>query len=367
MMRDRLPAIAMIAFVFSSVVSSPVAAQEMDHSMHGGHDHQPGMDMPPEPAPVPTKQSPVSPPPPMGEDMHHDDGQHAGMSGHQHEMPESQPADHGMHMMPDGHMMHDAHMGHAMGAKDPPKKPVDARAFSGPEYAADGFYDPAVMAKTRAAVMGSHGNMTVAKFMLDRLETQIVDGKDGYAWEGDAWIGNDENRLWIKSEGEGTFGEPPEQAELQALWSRPVNAWFDVQAGVRHDFRPDPERSYAVVGFEGLLPYWLEVSGALFLSEKGHLSARAEAEYDLRITQRLILQPRVEVNLAARNDRKIGVGAGLSEAEVGLRLRYHITRQFAPYAGVEWQGATGRTRRYMRAEGEDPSRVAAVAGVRFWF
>lgn len=345
-----MTAISALAF------SSSALALEMDQSMHGGHDHRPGMDMSGEPAPAP-----------MNRDTDHE-MQHDGMSGHQHEMPPSEPTDHrGMHMMPDGHMMQDAHMGHAVQAMDPSKKPVDARAFSGPAHAADQVYDPAVMAKTRAAVVSSHGNITVAKIMLDRLETQIVDGKDGYAWEGDAWIGDDENRLWIKTEGEGAFGEPPEQIELQALWSCPVNAWFDVQTGVRHDFRPDPERSYAVIGVEGLLPYWLEVSGALFLSDKGHLSARAEAEYDLRITQKLILQPRVEVNFAAQSDRKIGVGAGLFEAEIGLRLRYHITRQLAPYVGVEWQGAAGRTRRHLRAEGEDPSRVAAVMGVRFWF
>ncbi len=126
-------------------------------------------------------------------------------------------------------------------------------------------------------------------------------------------------------------------------------------------------RVYATVALEGLAPSFFDVEGTLFLSNKGELMARASGWYDQRITQRLILQPRAEVKLAAQNSRSIGVGAGLSDIELGLRLRYDIHRQFAPYLGVEYSRAFGRTRRYLRQEGEDSDSLSLVAGIRFWF
>lgn len=329
-------------------LSSPAFAQEMDHSMHGHQGQHDSMDMS-------GNQSPPSNPAPMDHSMH---------TGHAMPKPAGDAAPAADHS---GHNMQGGQMNHGPAAGDPPKKPVDARAFSGPAHVADLTYDPAVMAKVRDNMIREHGGMTIAKFMLDRVETKIVDGKDGYAWEGDAWIGKDIDKLWIKSAGEGTYGLAPEQAEVQALWSHAIGPWFDLQMGARHNFRPDPDRTYAVVGVQGLLPYWLEASGALFLSEKGDVTARAEVEYDLRITPDLIVQPRVEMNLAAQNIPEIGVGAGITNAELGVRVRYHISQQFAPYVGVQWENSFGRTRRYIRAEGEDPSQVALVLGARFWF
>ena len=128
-----------------------------------------------------------------------------------------------------------------------------------------------------------------------------------------------------------------------------------------------PSRTYATVGFEGLAPYWFEVEGALFLSDKGDLLARAEAYYDQRITQRLILQPRAELNFAAQDDRRRGVGSGISDLELGLRLRYELAREFAPYVGVSWDRKLGDTARFARAAGEGASDTSLVAGVRFWF
>lgn len=154
---------------------------------------------------------------------------------------------------------------------------------------------------------------------------------------------------------------------MQALWSRALDPWFNLQAGLRYDIRPQPDRGYLVVGVQGLAPYWFEVDGAIFLSERGHVSARFEGEYDLRITQRLILQPRLELDLALQNDRAIGIGAGLSSAEAGLRLRYEFVPEFAPYVGLEYERAFGNTADFRRADGEDVGGLRLVLGVRTWF
>ena len=168
-------------------------------------------------------------------------------------------------------------------------------------------------------------------------------------------------------EGEGAFGERPEHVEVQALYGRALNPWFDLQIGIRHDFRPDPERTHLVVGIEGLAPYWFEVDAALFLSQKGELTARFEGEYDQRITRKLILQPRLELNLSAQDAQRIGLGSGLSSAEAGLRLRYEFVPEFAPYIGVEYEQKFGDTARFARAAGEDRGGWNLVGGIRLWF
>lgn len=223
------------------------------------------------------------------------------------------------------------------------------------------------MDEARGIFRREHGAIRTHRILIDQLETRIQNGRDGYAWDAQAWYGGAINRLWIKTEGEGEFGEPLERAEVQALWSRALDPWFNLQAGVRYDFRPDPERGYLVLGIEGLAPYWFEVDGALFLSDRGDVSARFEGEYDLRITQRLILQPRLELDFALRDDPAIGVGSGLSSAQAGLRLRYEVVPEFAPYLGVEYERAFGDTADFRRAGGEDVGGWRLVAGVRTWF
>ena len=148
--------------------------------------------------------------------------------------------------------------------------------------------------------------------------------------------------------------------------SHAIGPWWDLQTGVRHDFT-GPDRTYAVIGVQGLAPYLFEVDAAAFLSHKGDVTARIEAELDQRITQRLILQPRAEVNLAAQDVPELGIGSGLDKAEIGLRLRYEISREFAPYIGVEQEWKAGRSADYARAAGEDASVTNFVVGVRFWF
>jgi len=241
-----------------------------------------------------------------------------------------------------------------------------APAAPEPNYA-DRVWGREAMAPARAAMMSEHGGGTFSQVMLDLAEYQVRNGRDGYHWAGEAWFGGDINRLILKSEGEGAFGEGVESVEVQALYSRAVGPYFNLQAGIRHDIRPGPSRTYATVGFEGLAPYWFELEGALFLSDRGDLLGRIGGYYDQRITQRLILQPRAEINLSAQDMPANGIGAGLSDIELGLRLRYEIAREFAPYVGVSWERKVGATAEFARAHGEDPSSASVVFGVRAWF
>ena len=200
----------------------------------------------------------------------------------------------------------------------------------------------------------------------DRLEYRARAGEDGYLWDVQGYYGGDINKFWFKSEGEGSFGEPVEGAEVQALWSRAIAPFFDLQGGIRQDLT-GPERTHAVIGIQGLVPYQFEVDAAAFVSNKGDVTARIEAEVDQRITQRLILQPRAEIALSAQDIPELGVGAGLDRIEAGLRLRYEFAREFAPYIGISQEWRIGGSADFARAEGEDPSVTNYVVGVRFWF
>jgi copper resistance protein B len=235
------------------------------------------------------------------------------------------------------------------------------------DHAADGVYGTKAMKMGRHHLQQFHGGQKLFQVLNNLTEYQARKGRGGYEWNSEAWYGGDMNRLWLKSEGDGTFGRSVDRAEVQALYSHAIGPYFNVQGGLRYDFKPNPSRVYATVGVEGLAPSFFELEGALFLSNKGEVIARAEGYYDQRITQRLILQPRAELNFAAQNSRQIGVGAGLSDAEIGVRLRYDIRREFSPYVGVQYQHAFGRTRRYLHDAGEDAGGLEVVAGVRTWF
>jgi copper resistance protein B len=291
-------------------------------------------------------------------------------------MPEAKPTDpHAGHDIPadtqeQAPAPSDPHAGHDMGAM-----PVEgemeignAPAPAPPEdHAADAIFDPAEMARSREVLQREHGSFSGSMILFDLAEYQARRGGDGYRWEAEAWFGGDINRLMVKTEGEGTLGESVEDAELQLLYSRAFAPYWNAHVGVRHDIRPDPSRTYAVVGIEGVAPYWFHLSGQLFLSDKGDFRARAEGSYDQRITQRLILSPRAEINLSAQNMPHIGVGSGLTDFELGLRLRYEVRKEFAPYIGVEWAQKVGETGHLARAAGEDASVTNFVAGIRFWF
>ena len=257
----------------------------------------------------------------------------------------------------------------AMGEEQPapPVVPPPPGALSGPAHAADAVFGQEAMAEAREELRREHGSIVTSKILIDQLETRIRSGRDGYFLNAEAWYGGDINKLWLKTEIEGAFGRKPEQAEVQALYSRAIDPWWNLQAGVRYDLRPNPERAYLVLGIEGLAPYWLEVDAAVFVSNKGDVSARFEVENDLRLTQKLILQPRIELDLAAQDVPAIGVGSGLSTAELGLRLRYEIKREFAPYVGVAYERAFGDTADFRRAAGDKAGGWNFLAGVRLWF
>jgi len=222
------------------------------------------------------------------------------------------------------------------------------------------------MAAARATLRREHGGATAYQAMASLAEYQARPGGGGYRWEAQASFGGDIDRVLLTTEGEGRLRQGLDSAELQALYARAITPYFNLQAGVRQDFAP-LGRTYATVGFQGLVPYWFDLQGALFLSTRGELLGRVEGTYDLRLTQRLILQPRVELNLAAQDTLQTQTGSGLSNAELGVRLRYEIIREFAPYIGVSYDQKVGKTADYARARGEDPAAVSFVAGIRAWF
>ena len=202
---------------------------------------------------------------------------------------------------------------------------------------------------------------------VDRLEYGNSDDGDTYLWDAQGWIGGDFNKFWWKTEGEGPTDGSPEDTEFQALYNRTISPFWGAQVGLRYDTNPEPDTGYAVLGVQGLAPYWFETDTALFLSEDGDLSFRAELEYELLFTQRLILQPRLEFNVSADDVPELGLGSGLNNTEVGLRLRYEIKREIAPYIGVRWERLYGDTRDIARREGEPASVTSLVAGIRIWF
>ncbi|MBC9175978.1 copper resistance protein B [Pseudoroseomonas ludipueritiae] len=194
-----------------------------------------------------------------------------------------------------------------------------------------------------------------------------LDGPNIGRWDGQAWYGGDVNRVWLKTEGETARNGTVEGAEVQLLYSRLLGYYWDFQAGVRYDIRPRPDRFYGVIGLQGLAPGMFEVDVQGFVSEKGDLSARAEVSYDAYITQRLVLQPNVEVNLALQKVPELGVGSGFNDIEAGLRLRYEVTRKVSPYIGVSYERKLGDTARYARNEGEDVGGWAFLTGIRLFF
>lgn len=244
--------------------------------------------------------------------------------------------------------------------------PPPPEAGSGPPRAADAIWGADAMRGSREDLRRTHGSFPVFWFQGDRFETQAREGRDGYLWDLQGYYGTPTSRFWFKSEGEGSFGERIEDLEVQALYSRAITPFFDLQAGVRQDFA-GPNTTYGVIGIQGLAPYLYEVDAALFFSHRGDITARIEGEIDQRITQRLILQPRAELNLAVQDIPRLGIGAGLDNLEVGVRLRYEIVREFAPYVGVEQSWSLAGSADYARASGEDPSVTNYVVGVRFWF
>lgn len=227
--------------------------------------------------------------------------------------------------------------------------------------------DPARMAAARQRVLD---NMSSVHSMMrfDRFEHLSGGADDVLLWDAQGWVGGDERKFWVKTQGEYSFDAARlDTAEIQALYSRAIAPFFDLQMGVRHDFGAGPSTSYGVLGVQGLAPYWFEVNAAAFVSDAGDLTARIDADYELLLTQRLILQPRAELQFAAGDVTEQGLGSGVTGTEVGLRLRYEIRREFAPYIGIEWHDLQGGTADFARLRGDSTSDRVIAAGIRFWF
>jgi copper resistance protein B len=295
-----------LAFLVLASVATPASAQAMDPSM-------PGMDMSAAVAqPAPTQARPAADQP-TGTDQ-------------------------------------------APGSAEPPLVAHDRPA--------DRYFDPHAMAVAEAATMGPAPSYS--QMRIDLAEYQFRNGHDGYRWEGEAWTG-DLNRFVFRSKGEGSTDQRLDSAELQAIYSRALDSRWNLQVGIRQDIRPNPARSYATVGIEGLAPYKFDVLAAAFISDKGQLTARIETSFDERLTQRVVLQPRMELNVSAQDMPAQRLGSGLNNAELGARLRYEVTRQFAPYVGASWNWVAGKTADYVRAAGNSPHQRSIVIGIRSWF
>jgi len=235
------------------------------------------------------------------------------------------------------------------------------------DWYADRIFTKEEMERAREKMMKASGGINVHYVAFDLAEYVVHKNKNSYRWDGEAWFGGDINRFVFKYEGEGEFRGPLDDLELSGLYSRAISPYWNLQAGIRYDVKPDPSRTYAVIGIEGLAPYWFEVTAAAFVSNKGEVRGRIEGFYDLRITQKLILQPRLEANFSAQTIPELGVGSGLSNLELGARLRYEIRKEFAPYIGFEWVRQFGDSARFTRANGGQVSDPHFVMGVRFWF
>jgi copper resistance protein B len=202
--------------------------------------------------------------------------------------------------------------------------------------------------------------------LFDQLELEVGDGVTAGNWDNHGWIGGDVNRFWFRAEGDVEDGDF-EEAQAHALFGRAIHRWWDVVAGVRQDVRPGPARTWAAVGIQGLAPYWFELEATAYIGESGRTHFRLETEYDLLLTNRMVLQPLVELEIAGKSDPERQIGAGLSSAEVGLRLRYELRREFAPYVGVIWKRRFFGTADFARAAGEDTSTARLATGIRVWF
>lgn len=222
------------------------------------------------------------------------------------------------------------------------------------------------LALANVASAGMEDDPLLYKVMVNQLEVRDASGSDPRVWNIEGWLGKDLDKLWVKSEGEYVNGNS-EEAELQLLYSRAIAPFWDLQAGWRRDIRPKPDRDWIALGFKGVAPYFFELDAALFVGESGRTAVRLDAEYELLFTQRLILTPEIEMNFYGKDDPDVNTGSGLADMSAGLRLRYEIRREFAPYIGINWSKKYGDTADYARAEGARVEDAQWLLGIRAWF
>jgi copper resistance protein B len=326
----------------------------MDHSAMPGMDHgaMQGMPMPTKPAAsvAPTgdmsgmdhsSMPGMSPGAMQGMD-------HRGMAGMDHgAMPKKdQGGMAGMGAMP----------GMTMGPMQGGRAPPNARS---PDYS-DGVGYGSMKGMDMA------DNAPLGMLLIDQLEAFHGRDANGQSWEAEGWYGNDENKLWIRTEGERSRGKL-EDGDLEAFWNHNIATYWSTQLGARQDLGEGPKRTWAAFGVQGLAPYWFELEATGYVGANGRTAARLRAEYEMLFTQRLILQPEAEINLYGKNDPQRRIGSGVSDVQFGLRLRYEIRRQFAPYIGVNWVRRIGTTADYARQDHQPVLDRQIVAGVRIWF
>ncbi|WP_304665580.1 copper resistance protein B [Pseudomonas benzenivorans] len=345
-----------------SAQSSPKQPKAMDHSQmdHGAMGHGSV-----QPAPQPPKA------------MDHSQMDHGAM-GH----GSVQPAPQQPKAMDHSQMDHGA-MGHGsvQPAPQQPKAMDHSQMGHGAAAPASSAPTPTTSSRTPVPVLTDadraaafpplpghavHDKMLSWFLLFEQLEYQNADEGSVLSWDAAAWIGGDIDRLWLRSEGERTNGMT-EEAELQALWGHAIGPWWELVGGVRQDFKPGSPQTWGAFGIQGMPLYGLEFEATGFVGEQGQSALRLEGDYDMLLTNRLILQPTAELNFYGKNDHERGVGSGLANSEVGLRLRYEIRREFAPYVGVTWNRAYGNTADMVREEGGDASEARLVAGIRLWF
>jgi copper resistance protein B len=254
-----------------------------------------------------------------------------------------------------------AHAQDAMQGTDMSMPPQSAEQTRSADYS-DGYRygpTPGMSLSDDGMLDGSASGM----FLLDQLEYAHDDGGGDHAFvDGEAWYGRDFDKLWLKFE-----GRSGESLRTEALWDHAIAAFWDMQLGVRNDSGNGPNRTWAAFGVQGLAPYHIETEATIYIGGSGRSAARVQMEYDALLTQRLILQPKFEMNLYGKSDPQRGIGSGLSDAELGLRLRYEVTRQFAPYIGITWQRRYGRSTDFADVRGARTRDTQFVAGVRVWF
>ena len=224
-------------------------------------------------------------------------------------------------------------------------------------------------AQTNFGTQQVHDDQIFYQVIGDRLEQRFQQGDNALLYDMQGWIGNDYNKLWLKAEGEyNTSADEHEETSFEALYSRNAVSFWDIQAGIRHDFLSGADdRDFAAFGVQGLAPYWFEVEATSYISDEGDVSGILEAEYDLLLSQRLILQPRFETEVAVQDVEDYNIGSGITGFETGLRLRYEFSRKFAPYIGVSWEQNLGETKDMLEADGEQTNNTALVTGLKFWF
>ncbi len=202
--------------------------------------------------------------------------------------------------------------------------------------------------------------------LFDQLEWQAIETGGGLNWDAKGWLGRDRDRLWFRTEGQAEDGRLGD-AEAHLLYGRAFARWWEVVVGLRQDVRPGPSQSWLAFGVQGLAPSWFDIEATVYLSDAGHTAARLEVEYELLMTNRLILQPLVEVDLYGKSNAERGIGAGVSDVDAGLRMRYEFRREFAPYVGVTWRRTFGRTTDFAEAAGQTVAGLRFVAGLRLWY